>query len=126
MRTFLMMIALLTVPGRAPAQSHFTRTNPPGPQPVGLRVVEQYDMSRGYRGTTDPHTGRATVGERARPIQTLIWYPAAKGSGRATNAGDYLRLGGTSDVFPAAPAKRVRLEGRDIDSRVGALAPGRA
>jgi hypothetical protein len=40
MRRFLLMIALLTVPSTASAQSHFTRTNPPGPRPVGLRVDE--------------------------------------------------------------------------------------
>lgn len=126
MRRFLLMIALLIVPSTASAQSHFTRTNPPGPQPVGLRVVEQYDLSRGYRGATNPYTGKATSGERARPIQTLIWYPAEKGTGRATNAGDYLRLGGTSDDFPATPAERARLEAGYMDGRVSALTPDRA
>ena len=92
MRRFLLMIALLIVPSTASAQSHFTRTNPPGPQPVGLRVVEQYDLSRGYRGVTNPYTGKATRGERARPIQTLIWYPAEQGTGLVMNAGNYLRI----------------------------------
>ena len=126
MRRFLLMIALLIAPSMASAQSHFTRTNPPGPHPVGLRVVEQYDLSRGYRGATNPYTGKATSGERARPIQTLTWYPAEKGTGRATTAGDYLRLGGTSDDFPATSAERARLEASYVDGRVGALTPDRA
>ena len=88
MRIFLLILALLMAPDAALAQSHFTRTNPPGPHAVGLRVVEQYDRSRGYRGATDPDTGKATSGDRARPIQTLIWYPAQKGTGRAMLAGE--------------------------------------
>jgi dienelactone hydrolase len=125
MRRVLLTVALLIVPGIASAQSHFTRINPPGPHPVGLRVVEQYDMSRGYRGATNPYTGKATSGGRARPIQTLIWYPAEKGTGRATTVGDYLQLGGTSDEFPATPAERTRLEAGFINGRVSGLTPDR-
>jgi dienelactone hydrolase len=125
-RRMLLTIALLVVPGIASAQSHFTRLNPQGPFPVGLRVVEQYDKSRGYRGATDAYTGKATSGERARPIQTLIWYPAEKGTGRATTVGDYLKLGGTSDDFPATAAERARLEGVFINRRVDGLTADRA
>ncbi|WP_066797707.1 CocE/NonD family hydrolase [Sphingomonas soli] len=126
MRSLLLSIALLIMPGMASAQSHFTRINPPGPHAVGLRVVEQYDKSRGYRGATDPFTGKPTEGERARPVQTLIWYPADKATGRATSAGDYMRLGGTSDSFPAQAAERARLEARYVQSRTGTLPPDRA
>ena len=58
MRLILVLMALLLVPAMATAQSHFTRTNPAGPHAVGLRVVEQYDLSRGYRSVTDPSTGK--------------------------------------------------------------------
>jgi len=126
MQKFLLMAALLIMPGTASAQSHFTRTNAPGPHPVGLRIVEQSDPSRGYLSATDPYTGKATRGERARPIQTLIWYPADKGTGVAMNAGDYLRLGGTQEDFSFAPAERARLEADYINGRVGALSPERA
>lgn len=126
MRRFLLIALMLLAPGGALAQSNFTRTNPPGPHGVGLRVVEQYDQARGYRGATDPYTGKATRGDRARPVQTLIWYPAEKGTGRAISAGDYLRLGGTSDEFPAVPAERLGLEDGYISSRVGGLTPERA
>ena len=121
MRRIVLAIVLLIAPGAASAQSHFTRVNSPGPRAVGLRIVEQYDPSRGYRGAADPFTGKATRGERARPMQTLIWYPAQRGTGRATTVGDYMRLGGTSDDFPAAPAERARLEAAYVDGRVGAL-----
>ena len=81
-RILFLLLALLGAPSMAAADSNFKRINPPGQYAVGLRVVEQYDFARGYRGATDPLTGKPVTGERARPIQTLIWYPAAKGSGR--------------------------------------------
>lgn len=126
MRTFLLFMSLLIVPNMASAQSHFTRTNPPGPHPVGLRLVEQYDLSRGYRSATDPYTGKATSGTRARPIQTLIWYPAEKGTGLVMNAGNYLRMGATADDFGHTAAERARLEAGYVDGRVSALTPQRA
>lgn len=53
----------------------FTVLEAPGPYAVGLRVIEQYDYSRTYRAPTDD-LGKPYRGERARPLQTLIWYPA--------------------------------------------------
>ena len=126
MRRFLLLAVLSLAPAMACAQSHFTRINPPGPLPVGLHVVEQYDPSRGYRGTVDSETGAAITGERARPIQTLVWYPAEPGSGRAMSAGDYLALGATGDAFPATPAERQRIEARYVGGVVGALDADRA
>jgi hypothetical protein len=125
MQRFWLFAALCIAPVVASAQSHLARTNPPGPYPVGLRVVEQYDLSRGYRGVTDPDSGEPTTGERARPIQTLVWYPAAGGGGRAMTAGDYLALGATGERFPATPAERQRLEARYVGGRVGTLTPER-
>jgi hypothetical protein len=52
---------------------HFTEK--PGPYPVGLKVVAQYDYSRTYRNLTDD-LGKPYQGERGRPLQALIWYPA--------------------------------------------------
>ena len=125
MRTFILYITLLITSGAASAQSNFTRTNPPGPYPVGFRVVEQYDLSRAYRDATDPYTGEATSGTRARPIQTLIWYPAAHGTGVAMSAGNYLRLAATADDFSQTAAERTRLEAAYLDSRVSVLTPQR-
>lgn len=126
MRVLSLLLALLGLSDAASAQSHLTRTNPAGPHAVGLRVIEQYDRSRGYRGVTDSYTGQATKGERARPIQTLIWYPAEKGTGSALHAEDYLRLGATADDFGHAPAERARVEAAYVSARVSALPPARA
>ncbi len=125
MRPFLLLIALLLVPGAASADSNFTRINAPGKYAVGLHIIEQYDFSRGYLGNADLYTGKPIRGERARPIQTLIWYPAQKGTGRAMSAGDYLRLGGTSDYFPHSAAERSRLETGYVDLETGGLTPDR-
>jgi dienelactone hydrolase len=46
----------------------------PGPYAVGFRMVNNYDYSRTYYSTYDI-TGKK-VTEKARPIQTSIWYPA--------------------------------------------------
>jgi len=126
MRTFVLLVALITMPTIGCAQSRFTQTNSPGPNAVGLRVVEQYDHSRSYRGATDPNTGKPVTGERARPIQTLIWYPAERESGRTMTAGDYLRLGATAETFGQTPAQRASLEGRYVEQQLAALPPKRA
>lgn len=75
----------------------------PGPYAVGFRVVAQYDYSRSYQGATDAFTGQPTVGERARPLQTLVWYPAAKG-GTPLRYGDYLRTEATDEVLNRSAA----------------------
>jgi tetratricopeptide (TPR) repeat protein len=69
-----------------------------GPYNVGFRVVSQYDYARTYKDATDGFTGKPTVGERARPIQTLVWYPAAKG-GTPLRYADYLRTEATDEVL---------------------------
>jgi len=58
---------------------------------VGLQVVEQYDHSRVYRHSTDA-LGRPYRGERARPLQTLIWYPAERSQAKAMTLADYMSL----------------------------------
>lgn len=75
---------------------HFTEK--PGPDAVGLKVVEQYDFSRSYRSVAD-ELGKPYQGERARPLQTLVWYPAQKSSGRPMTVGDYGDLLATETTF---------------------------
>jgi hypothetical protein len=77
---------------------HFHFTEKPGPDAVGLKVVEQYDFSRSYRSVTD-ELGKPYQGERARPLQTLIWYPAEKSSGKPMTVGDYGDLLATEISF---------------------------
>jgi dienelactone hydrolase len=46
-----------------------------GPYAVGFKTVEKYDHSRVFRDKKD-YFGNPLSGERARPIQICIWYPA--------------------------------------------------
>lgn len=77
----------------APAESpgRFTFAPKPGPYPVGFRVVFQYDSSRTYQEAVDL-LGKPNTAELARPVQTLIWYPAQKSDNPPIVFGDYLAL----------------------------------
>lgn len=69
-----------------------------GPYAVGLRVVEQYDRSRPYRSTLDA-LGKPFVGERDRPLQTLVWYPAVQSAKPKMTIRDYGNLWTTETTF---------------------------
>lgn len=94
----LWMIAFVApaVPGQDAPLFHFTL--PPGPHAVGLKVVEQYDQSRIYLPPTDD-LGKPQSAERARPLQTLIWYPATKAAGVPMTVGDYANLAKSETDF---------------------------
>lgn len=47
----------------------------PGPYAVGFEAVEKYDYSRTYRDKYD-YDGVPYEGERTRPVQICVWYPA--------------------------------------------------
>ncbi|MFD2364933.1 hypothetical protein [Pseudoduganella sp. GCM10020061] len=94
----------------------------PGPLAVGWKMVQQYDDTRIYKDKIDLVSGRATQGERARPIQTHIWYPALKG-GSPVAYGDYVRtelseddFGRTRGELDAFLASRLK----DAGTRIGA------
>lgn len=126
MRVVFLLLALLGAPSTSFAQSNFARHNPSGPHSVGLQIVEQYDLSRGYRGETDVETGKPITGQRARPIQTLIWYPSARASGRSLTVGDYVKLGVTAVDFDHPPADRAAMQGKFVAAEVAMLSPERA
>jgi len=81
---------------------NFTFSNTPGKDAVGFRVVLQYDYSRSYQGKIDV-TGKPSQGERARPIQTLIWYPVQGGETTHVTFADYLELLTTQENFKQTP-----------------------
>jgi dienelactone hydrolase len=87
-----------SAPAGASGDQRFRFTEKPGAHAVGLKVVEQYDFSRPYRSLTD-ELGKPYQGERARPLQTLIWYPAEKSSSKQMTVGDYSDLLATETNF---------------------------
>jgi hypothetical protein len=76
----------------------------PGPHAVGFRTFDRYDRSRVFRFPRDLE-GRPRDGERARPIQVSVWYPA-EASGRRMTWGDYLALDATQTRFGEATEAR--------------------
>ena len=97
-----------------------------GSHGVGLRIIQQYDRARVFRPAVDPVTGDAVAGERARPLQTLIWYPANEGGQRLRYA-DYVATRLTETRFDLAPSERTALEARQmaaLSRRLGDEAQG--
>ncbi len=96
-----LLVSMIAAPFALGAQtsSMFSFREKQGPHAVGLRVVEQYDASRTFLPLTD-ELGKPAKGERARPLQTLIWYPAKEsGAGRRVTVGDYAALKATEVSF---------------------------
>lgn len=102
----------------AQAADVFTFPNPPGPHAVGVKVVQQYDRSRLYRTAVDHYTGEPAQGERARPVQAIVWYPAASG-GRRQNFRDYMETSATEDDFARSSAEVKRLTDASIEEGAG-------
>jgi len=98
MRLTVARLAVFLFSSLACAQTPFHFTAKPGPFPVGLKVVEQYDYSRVYRPALDD-LGKPYTGERARPLQTLIWYPSQATSKSPMTVGDYGQLAATETSF---------------------------
>ena len=94
-----LLLAILSLAATfAHATSGFSFSEKPGEFAVGFKVVQQYDETRTFLGRVDPVTGKPVTINRARPIQTLIWYPAAE-NGKRMRYGDYLALTGSEDRF---------------------------
>jgi tetratricopeptide (TPR) repeat protein len=92
----------------------------PGPNAVGLKVKPQYDYSRTFRAKKN-FEGKPQAGPRARPIQTLIWYPAKKSSNsKPMNYEEYVYLLANELNFdpPNADAKQQSIE-QYIQQRAG-------
>lgn len=70
----------------------------PGPYAVGVRVVDQFDWSRAY-GYASDDLGRPSQGEAARPMQTIVWYPAKPSGNQPMTVRDYAMLATTEEGF---------------------------
>src|SRR6202050_2928928 len=99
----LTALILFLLIGSGTALSQFPRfqfLQKPGPYPVGLKVVNQYDPSRKVPATPDRHEPPARQG--SRPLQTLIWYPAVPSGIKSMTVGDYVALADSEISFAAA------------------------
>src|ERR1700733_12346762 len=91
----LALAAALLGSAKAQSKDAFTFSEPPGSLPVGLQVVQQYDRSRGV----GPSANLVQPKEQARPIQTLVWYPAQAARARSMTVADYAKLLETETSF---------------------------
>ena len=101
MQVLIALVALCVCSGSLCAAStttSFQFLEKPGPYPVGLKVVDQYDRSRTYPSSNEKPVG-PSVGDDARPLQTLIWYPSTSGAGKPMTVGDYAQLADTEIHF---------------------------
>jgi hypothetical protein len=93
------LVAIVSISTAVAADApHFHFTEPSGSYAVGLKVVEQYDAARTWGPVVDIF-GKPIAGEHARPLQTLIWYPAEKSSAARMTVGDYFKLLETETSF---------------------------
>lgn len=114
----ILIILLAMAAATVHAADGFTFSNSPGPHAVGVKFVQQYDQSRLYKSEVDLSTGEAVQGERSRPIQVVLWYPAARG-GTPVSYRDYLETTQTEDDFTRTPAEVQRMTDDLINGNAG-------
>lgn len=114
-----LLIALaLCASACAQAADNFTFSNPPGPHAVGVKLVQQYDRTRVFKASVDLTTGEPVEGERTRPIQAMVWYPAVRG-GKAMTYREYLETIATEDNFTRSPAEVKRMTDSMVNDNAG-------
>jgi dienelactone hydrolase len=113
---------LLAASGAAGAADPYLFSNEPGPYPVGVQVKAQYDYSRVFLPAVDMVTGQPETHERARPIQSITWYPA-KARGKPLTYRDYMASKATEDAFWLSPAEVQRLTDADTAGNAAGLPP---
>jgi tetratricopeptide (TPR) repeat protein len=99
MLRILHTLMLVTVLAQGAAQA---APAPAGPYRVGFHVRQQYDRARVYQHPRNPVTAQAMNGDRSRPLQTLVWYPAI-GTGGAMTWRDYVATVATEEEFSRMP-----------------------
>lgn len=119
MRPLLLIILCSAVSSLAHATSTINFTHARGPHPVGLRVVQQYDHGRGIERDINAF-GESRGGERSRPVQTLIWYPA-RTVGAPMKAVDYELTKLTDHDFDVPAAELVKTRERWLGGEDGAM-----
>jgi dienelactone hydrolase len=124
MHRFLALL-LLAASSAANAADTFVFSNEAGPYPVGVQVKAQYDYSRVYRPAFDLVTGQPETHERARPIQSLTWYPA-KAKGKPLAWRDYMATKATEDAPWLSSAEAQRATDANIAGNSAGLPPAMA
>jgi dienelactone hydrolase len=110
LRPFLILLAVAgTAQAAVPTASAPDIIPEAGPHAVGLRIVQQYDYSRVLEAPVDAFGKAGKVGP-ARPIQTLVWYPARRTNAAHMQVADYHQasLGDVDFALAGAEAAKQR------------------
>lgn len=102
MRVFLLSFALLVSTSAAALAEALTPA--PGAHAVGLHIVKQYDASRGATPKLAIFDDGKPL-DPARPMQTLVWYPAQASSAPHVRYLDYLQSDLTGDNLNMSAAQ---------------------
>jgi dienelactone hydrolase len=101
-RAKLLFCVLIIVFFREPIQAQVTQFKfnlSPGKYAVGFKSINQYDFSRTYISADDT-SDRSSIKEKARPIQTSIWYPAVRNNSSTFMLyGEYIHLLANKEEF---------------------------
>jgi hypothetical protein len=77
----------------------------PGDYSVGFEIINKIDYSRPYKSKFS-YEGTFYSGERGRPLQISVWYPAEKTQGaRPLNFEDYISLTASEETLKDATAQ---------------------
>ncbi|TFW13820.1 poly(ethylene terephthalate) hydrolase family protein [Duganella callida] len=118
---YLLVVVLAALASLVRAETGFANLER-GPHGVGFRVVQQYDYSRSYREKNDVVDGQPYTGERSRPVQTLVWYPAAATATAARIPySDYIRTEATDDNYSRTKAEVDAFMAAQLKSAGGAI-----
>ena len=98
MRRIFLLALILFGPSLMAADYPLWGKLTPGDYAVGFTARFEYDYSRTFRAKTDLD-GKPVAGNRARPIQIAIWYPAQKTSANFMKYEEYAYLLGQELEF---------------------------
>jgi predicted dienelactone hydrolase len=104
----------------AASATNYPLAAPAGTYRVGFHVRQQLDRARVYQRARDPVTAQPAAGDRARPLQTLVWYPAA-GGGMPMRYRDYVATVATEENFGRTPEQARQAADLLIETRTRGL-----
>ncbi len=93
MQKHLIILFLILLSGTTlfATESAFRGALEPGPHAVGFQILPRFDYGRPYKLKTD-YDGNKISGERARPIQINVWYPAENSGQPGMPLSEYVHL----------------------------------
>jgi hypothetical protein len=112
----ILVFAAFTIGNAFATTSPFWGDLKPGQFGVGFQIIEKYDYSRPFKRKFD-YEGNMVSGERARPLQINVWYPAKSKSNSSMLLADYIHLAATEDLSKLTDDAKEQSEKRFLQSR---------